>query len=181
MDLKSHQVGNYKFVVIDNKYVYCDLLTSTDQEIIDNLLFNFENFKKMYNNSKRAYGKVLRCINAKKRLGWKDYKFEYNQISLLEDMGFEINLPLRDGCGNRVKLEMHRWRETDEGVYYAVGVFGGWSGTVIHNPEEETIREFFERFIGEVFYFTTVAEENYFPFVYDVRSQFNFRPAVHIV
>lgn len=181
MDIRVQKIGNYNFVTLNNEYVYAESSESSSEDIRENILFNFKNFEEMYSSTKKAYRKLINCTHAQKRFGWKDYEFQYDNVSLLEDMGFEVTLPLIDGFGKLVKLRMNYWKETEEGVFYTIGVFDRWSGTIIYDKDEESLREFFERFIGEVLYFTTLKDENYFPFVRDVRGQFNFRPALHSI
>lgn len=179
MQIGIHSIGNYKFVVFENKYVTAENNIHTDEAIKENLLYNFNEIQSRYGNNMRAIVQFKRRAHAYKRPDWTDYKFQPEQVSLLPDMGYKVKLPLRDGFGRRVVLEMHYWQETEEGTFYSVHVFGRPSGTIILDTDE-TVEEFFERFVGEVIYFTNVIKKDYFPFVWEVRSQFNFRPALHV-
>lgn len=180
MQIDIQKIGNYKFVLFDNKYVVAESSIHSDDAIKNNLLDNFNRIKNECKSESRAVVHFKRRAGAHKRPDWANYKFKPEKVSLLPDMGYKVELPLIDGLGEKVELEMHYWFEHDEGTAYSVHTFGRPSGTIILDSNE-TVEEFFERFVGEVIYFTTVRTKDYFPFVSEVRSQFNFRPALHCI
>ena len=142
------------------------------------MLDNYNKIQSRYTNKLRAAVDFKRKAQAYRRIAWSNYRFEPEKVSLLEDMGYRVQMPLIDVCGEIIKLSMHYSGETEEGKWYSIHMwdYESCKGVIIHDTNETT-EEFFERFVGEVFYFTTVKDENYFPFVEEVRSQFNFKPA----
>lgn len=180
MKIEIVPIGKYKFIIFNDKYVSCENNCHTDDVIRENLLDNYNTLLKRYKNPDRSFIQFKRRAIAQRRPDWAGYKYKPEKVSLLEDMGYKAKLPLIDGMGQPVELEMHYWDETKEGTRYGVFVFGRHSGTIVHDTEE-TLKDFFDRLIGEVCYFTTVQTVNYFPFVKEVRSQFNHYPALHVI
>lgn len=187
MNFKLIEIGDYHFVTFDDYVMALNKDAASSKEAqIENLTANYRSILKHSNTEDEAKNTFIMATNARKRPDWSQFNYDGKRRTLLLEDGYKTSLPLIDGKGERVHMDISLIHESDKEYIYSVSIFNKPQGTISVEKGND-LKRFFETFIGELCFHNTYLEtvdNRYFPFSSkDIRRNeaFNFRPALHVI